>query len=155
MTRGKTGPSRPSKCRPRLVALEPRDVPAAAFALAGSTLLAFDTSTPTVTKTIAVTGVNAGETLVGIDFRPQNGVLYGLGVDAAANTGTLYAISVRTGFAAAVGSPGSVQLTTDGVTKVDLPDPAVLGYGFDFNPAADRIRVVAGALNFRIDPNTG
>src|SRR6185295_7279613 len=36
-----------------------------------------------------------------------------------------------------------------------LPDPATVGYGFDFNPAADRLRVVAGSLNFRVNPNTG
>jgi len=38
---------------------------------------------------------------------------------------------------------------------VDLPDPATVGYGFDFNPVADRVRVVTGSLNFRIDPNSG
>ena len=30
-----------------------------------------------------------------------------------------------------------------------------MGWGFDFNPATDRIRVTAGSLEFRILPNTG
>ena len=83
-------------------------------------------------------------------------MLYGLGVNAAANTATLYLISQRTGVATSVGTVGQVALTTDGVTPVDLPDPATVGWSFDFNPAADRIRVTTGSgLNFRINPNTG
>jgi hypothetical protein len=142
--------------RPQLCHLESREVPAAAFALSNNALLAFDTANPTATTSTAITNVTAGETLVGIDFRPQNGLLYGLGVNSATDTGTLYAISTRTGFAAVVGTAGSVGFTTDGATKVDLPNPATVGYGFDFNPAVDRIRVVtASGLNFRINPNNG
>ena len=139
-------------------ALEDRVNPATAFALSGANLLSFDTASPTIVQTTAVAGVAAGETLVGIDFRPQNGLLYGLGVNATADTATLYAISPRTGFAGVVstdGMPGKVALTTDGATAVDLPDPATVGYGIDFNPAVDRFRVVAGSLNFRVNPNTG
>jgi hypothetical protein len=143
------------RARPMLDLLEDRFAPAAAFALSGSNLLAFDTATPAIVQTTAIANVTAGETLVGIDFRPQNGLLYGLGVNDAANNATLYAISVRTGFAGVVGTASSIQLTTDGAAIVDLPDPATVGYGFDFNPAADRLRVVAGSLNFRINPNTG
>src|SRR5215217_5265039 len=125
------------------------------FALSGTNLLTFDTASPTTTATIPITGVTAGETLVGIDVRPQNGILYGLGVNATANTATLYAIA-HNGVAAVVGTaPSLIALTTDGVTPVDLPDPATVGYGFDFNPTADRIRITAGSLNFRINPNTG
>ncbi len=39
-------------------------------------LIFFDSATPgTVTKTLNVTGLATGETLLGIDFRPRNGVL--------------------------------------------------------------------------------
>src|SRR3954467_9399575 len=116
-----------------------------AFALSGSNLISFDTASPTSGTVIGITNITAGETLVGIDFRPQNGLMYGLGVDAASNTATLYAISTRTGFAAVVGAASSIALTTDGVTAVDFPDPSLVGWGFDFNPANDRIRVTAGA----------
>ena len=140
-------------------ALEDRVTPAVAYGLnavaGGGTLLAFDTANPTLVTPVTITGVNGSETLVGIDFRPQNGLLYGLGVNATADTATLYAISTRTGQAGIVGTAGSVAFTTDGTTVVDLPDPATVGYGFDFNPAVDRVRVVAGSLNFRINPNTG
>ena len=146
---------RKSTVRLRCESLEDRVTPAVAFALSGTNLLGFDTASPITTQTTAITGVASGETLVGIDFRPQNGFLYGLGVNATTDTGTLYAISIRTGFAGIVGTAGSITFTTDGTTAVDLPDPATIGYGFDFNPAADRVRVAAGNLNFRIDPNTG
>ena len=99
-----------------------------AYALSGTNLLAFDTASPTSTTTTAITGINAGETLVAIDVRPQNGVLYGLGVNATSNTATLY-IFARNGVASAVGTAGSIALTTDGTTVVDLPDPATVGYG--------------------------
>ncbi|MCA6126320.1 DUF4394 domain-containing protein [Bradyrhizobium sp. WSM 1704] len=128
-----------------------------AYALSGSNLISFSTSSPTSGGITAIIGIAAGETLVGIDFRPQNGMLYGLGVNATANTATLYAISTLTGLATPVGGPASgISMTTDGMTPVDFPDPATAGYGFDFNPAADRIRVTTSTgLNFRINPNTG
>ncbi len=107
-----------------------------------------------ISAPLPITGVTAGETLVSIDVRPQNQQLYALGVNAAANTATLYCLSPKTGFAGVVGS-GSFSFTTDGVIPVDFPDPATVGWDIDFNPAADRLRVVAGSLNFRLDPNTG
>lgn len=135
--------------------LEDRTTPVVAFALSGSSLLTFDTASPTITQSTTITGVDGSESLVGIDFRPQNGQLYGLGVNAAVDTATLYTISTRTGVATPIGAVGQIQFTTDGSTIVDLPDPGSFGYGFDVNPAVDRIRVVAGTLNFRINPNTG
>ncbi len=124
-----------------------------AFALSGNHLLTFVPGAPGSATTKQITGVVAGETLVGIDVRPQNGMLYALGVNAGANTGTLYVIGRETGQAGIVGTPGSVALTTDNVTVVDLPTG---DYGFDVNPAADRIRVTTtSGLNFRINPNTG
>jgi hypothetical protein len=138
-----------SSFRPRVEELESRVVPATAFALSGSNLLAFDTANPTTTTSTTITGVDSNETLVGIDIRPQNGFLYGLGVNAAADTATLYSISTNTGLATAVGAIG-------GITGAgNLEDPATVGYGVDFNPMVDRFRVVSGSLNFRVNPNTG
>ena len=74
-------------------------------------------------------------------------------MNPTADTGTLYTIATATGAAAVVGAAGGVAFTTNGTTAVDLPDPATVGYGFDFNPTVDRIRVVAGTLNFRLNPN--
>ena len=118
-----------------------------AYALSGSTLVSFNPAAPAVGTSIPVTGLTAGQTLVGIDFRPANGVLYGLGVNSAANTATLYTISVLTGVATVVGSFGPF---------VELDLSTALGFGFDFNPVVDRIRVTTDTgENFRINPNNG
>ncbi|CAN5803950.1 hypothetical protein BH10ACT1_BH10ACT1_32040 [soil metagenome] len=90
-----------------------------------------------IDTTVAITGLTAGTTLVGIDVRPATGVLYGLGSD-----GQLYGVNRSTGTADKVGTPIPTFDATSGV-------------GFDFNPAADRVRVVAGTKNYRLQPDTG
>lgn len=130
--------------------------PATALVGGGSSLARFNTGDPGAAVSAAVTGVTAGEALVGIDWRPQTGQLYGLGVNATANTATAYVIDPGTGAATAVGAPGSIAFVDAGGFPVDLPDPATSGYGLDFNPTVDRVRVVTGSgLNFRVNPATG
>jgi hypothetical protein len=126
-----------------------------AYALSGTTLLSFDTADPSAVASTPITGVAAGETLVGLDVRPQNGQLYSLGVNATADTATVYVVHEQSGFVAVVGTASSVAFTTNGATPVDLPDPSTVGYGFDVNPATDRVRVTAGALTFRVNPSQG
>ena len=103
-------------------------------------LVYFDSaSTGTVTTVGAITGIVPGENILGIDFRPANGVLYGLG-----STSRLYRIDKNTGAATPV---NPVPFT-----------PALVGtsFGFDFNPVVDRIRVVSDAnQNLRLNPDTG
>lgn len=104
---------------------------------------------------VSIANVSAGETLVGIDFRPQTGQLYSFGVNPTTDTGTVYLIDPQTGMASVVGTAGSVTFTTTDGAVVDFP-PVSAGYGFDFNPTVDRIRVVTGSgLNFRVNPDTG
>jgi hypothetical protein len=123
-----------------------------AYALSGGALRTFDPVQPSSATFQPISGITAGETLVGIDVRPANGMLYGLGVNATTNTGTLYVIS-RDAFASPVGVADSIAFTTDGVTVIDLPAG---DYGVDFNPVADRIRVVTSTgLSFRVNPTTG
>ena len=63
-------------------------------------LVTFDSATPgTIASSVAITGLQAGETLLGIDRRPANGLLYGLG-----STSRLYTINTTTGLATAVGA---------------------------------------------------
>ena len=93
-----------------------------------------------------VTGLQAGEKLLAIDFRPATGQLYGI-----TDLSQLYLISPTTGAATRVG-PGSFSppLNLGGIRgwMIDL--------GFDFDPVADRIRVVTGAgQNLRLNPDTG
>ncbi|MCW1913336.1 DUF4394 domain-containing protein [Luteolibacter sp. GHJ8] len=124
----------------------------------GSNLVLFRTTNPGVANTIPLNTASlaSGETLVGIDFRPLNGQLMGLGVNADANSASLYLLDPKTGAMAMVGIAGQAQFVeADGTTPVDLPVPTS-GYGFDFNPTADRIRVVTpSGLNFRINPTNG
>src|SRR6478752_3228101 len=126
-----------------------------AYALSGTTLLRFDTADPTKVVPTPITGTTTAETLVGLDARPHNGQLYTLGVNPTTDTATLYVLHEQTGYAAVVGTAGSIALTTDGATPVALPDPTTAGYGFDFDPTQDRIRVTQGTLSFRVNPNTG
>src|SRR5207245_2272835 len=58
-------------------------LPAVGLDAAGVNLVRFGTATPgTATGQVAVGGLAAGEVLVGIDYRPATGQLYGLGVNA-------------------------------------------------------------------------
>lgn len=105
---------------------------------AGNSLVKFDSATPGVTTTNLVTGLAAGENLLGIDFRLATGALYGLG-----SSNRLYTIDLVTAAATAVGSPFSPVL--EGVS-----------FGFDFNPTVDRIRITSNtAQNLRANPDTG
>ena len=83
-------------------------------------------------------GLPAGDNLIGIDFRVARGVLYGL-----SRQGLLFTID-----------PASGRLTRVGDKPLALALPGA-SVGFDFNPAADRIRVVSGSFNLRLHPDTG
>ncbi len=104
-----------------------------------NTLLTIDSATPgTIGSTVPVTGLQALESLLALDYRPATGVLYGLG-----STSRLYTIDTMTGLATLVGSPGEFLLTGS-------------AFGFDFNPTVDRIRVVSeSGQNIRLNPNDG
>lgn len=86
-----------------------------------------------------ISNLAAGENLLGIDFRPANGRLYGLG-----SSGRLYTIDPASGVAVQVGS-GTFSIALKGSS-----------FGFNFNPVADRIRVVGDSgQNLRLHPDTG
>jgi hypothetical protein len=102
--------------------------------------VSFNAATPaTITSTRAITGLAAGETLLGIDVRPANQKLYALGA-----TGNLYEL-VRSG-------------STFSATSVGVLTTLPMGnaFGIDFNPVPDRLRVVSDTgQNLRINPNNG
>jgi len=127
-------------------------IPVVALSADGTTLVRFDSAAPATLAGNAISGIVVGETLVGIDYRPLTGELYGLAVNAAADTGTLYLLPVGAGAATAIGVPGSIAFVSGG-GAVDLPAG---GYGMDFDPTVDRIRITtASGLNFRIEPTLG
>lgn len=102
-------------------------------------LIRFNAGTPRqIDQRKPITGLAAGETLLGIDFRVSRGVLYGL-----TSAGRLVTIDTTSGAAKPVGSA----------------PPAVLQgtrFGFDVNPTVDRIRVVSDTgQNLRLHPDTG
>jgi hypothetical protein len=85
---------------------------------------------------VTVSGLDAGERLVGLDMRPANGALY-----AMSDRNQLYRIDGLSGAASKVGTP---VVMLNGVV------------GFDFNPTVDRIRIVTSSgQNLRLNPDTG
>ena len=103
-------------------------------------LLTFDTASPgTVTSgPRAIAGLQAGESVLGIDMRPATNQLLALG-----SSGRLYRLSTATAAATQIGSGFSVGLIG---TR----------FGFDFSPTVDRTRIVSDAeQNFRANPNDG
>lgn len=106
---------------------------------AGNMLVSFNSLTPgTVSAAVPITGLGAGENIVGIDFRPAGNQLFGM-----SSASRIYTINPATGAA----TPAGPAFT-----------PALSGtaFGFDFNPVPDRIRVVSEAdQNLRLNPNNG
>jgi len=113
-------------------------------------LLSFYSGTPGfINSAVAITGLTAGQTLVGTDFRPNTGELFGMGYNPANGETRLYVINLSTAVATPVG-PAAVTLDLGNSVE------AVNGVGFDFNPTVDRIRVTGlNARNYRLNPNNG
>ncbi|MDP3355301.1 MAG: DUF4394 domain-containing protein [Polaromonas sp.] len=106
---------------------------------ASNKLLKFNAGRPGhILATLNITGLQAGETLLGIDYRVAKDQLYALG-----SSGRLYTLNEDTAAASVVGMPFAVTL--EGTQ-----------FGFDFNPTVDRIRVVSNTgQNLRLHPDTG
>lgn len=102
-------------------------------------LIRFNAGQPTrILDRKPLRGLRDGDRLVGIDYRVARGVLYGL-----TQRGQLVTIDAATGDTKAVGIGAALDLGAQAV-------------GFDFNPVADRIRVVsADGRNWRLHPDTG
>ncbi len=101
-------------------------------------LVRFNSSRPnTVLSTTTITGLQAGENVLGIDFRPATGQLYALG-----SNNRLYTINPGTGAATFV---ANLSVPTNGTN-----------FGLDFNPVVDRLRIVSDAeQNLRTNPADG
>jgi hypothetical protein len=108
-----------------------------AFAVSGNSLLIFNPEADDAPVMKNLTGLQSGETVLGIDFRPATGQLFALGSNSR-----LYVINTASGAAAFVAA-----LTTplNGTS-----------FGFDFNPVVDRIRIVSNTgQNLRVVPTDG
>ena len=102
-------------------------------------LLTFNARNPERIRDIqTISGLPAGVSLRGIDFRPKTGDLYGVGSDSV-----VYRVNPSTGIAIAEGPAFT---------------PALRGqaYGVDFNPVVDKIRVVSDdRQNLRLNVDEG
>lgn len=103
-------------------------------------LLTFNESRPDrILADVAVTGLAAGEQLLGIDVRPANGRLY-----AVSSASRIYTIDPSTGAASQSGAALDPAL--------DYSDAV----GIDFNPVVDRLRIVTdNGQNLRVNVDTG
>lgn len=131
--------------------LESRIAPATLIAIDDlNNLLRFNSSSTGSVTTIGVTNLGADEALVGIDFRPATGVLYGLTIDPVeSNKGRLYTIDPVSGAATLASTLAAAM--GDAYTALNGAN-----FGVDFNPQADRLRVVSDTeQNLRIDVATG
>ena len=115
------------------------------YALSNNNLISFKATSPgTLLGNVAVSGIAAGQSINGLDFRPNTGQLYALGYNQTSGEARLYTIDLNTGVATAVGA--SAITLRPNMGKV----------GFDFNPTVDRIRVTGSDnSNFRLHPVTG
>lgn len=116
-----------------------------AYGLSGTNLLTFDTQNPSFIRTIvAISGIPTTQTIVGMDMRPSNNMLYVLGYNSTSNESQLYTINPSSGVATAVNTtPTTIMLGNENV-------------GLDFNPVVDKIRIVSNNnQNYRLDPITG
>ena len=95
---------------------------------------------------VPVTGVVAGQSLIGIDYRPATGTLVGVAINSTTGAGGVYDISTT-------GNPAVATLVGSGFTLPAVPT-AGTSWGVDFNPTVDRIRLVgSNGSNFRLVPS--
>ena len=115
---------------------------------ASNKLVSFNRDAPATIRTnVAIQGLQGGDTLVGIDVRPADGKLYGVSA-----SGRLYTIDTASG-AATLKSTLSADATDTSAPYAALAGTA---FGVDFNPVADRLRIVSNTgQSLRINVDTG
>jgi hypothetical protein len=112
--------------------------PIAYATTANNMLFRFDPTNGTNTS-VSLSGLAAGESIVGLDFRPANGGLY-----AISNQSRLFTVNTSSGALVVVG------------TTPLVPGLTGTSFGFDFNPTVDRIRLVSNTgQNLRLHPDLG
>lgn len=102
-------------------------------------IIRFDSTTPgTLISNRAITGIAAGDKLIGLDLRASDGRLYTMGT-----SGNIYRLATSgSGYVAT--NLGAISTTLTGSS-----------FGFDFNPVPDRLRVVSDVnQNLRLNPVT-
>lgn len=108
-------------------------------------LVSFDSASPgTITAPIALTGATSGHTIRSIDFRPNTtggATMFAISADVANTTAQVYSVNVATGALTALGTSFPLAGNTSQFVSID------------FNPAADRLRIVTGSgQSYRWNP---
>lgn len=101
-------------------------------------LITFNHGNPgTLDSSVAISGLQSGENVVGIDYRPSDNKLYGLG-----SSGEIYLLDVRSGSA----TPKSkVSVALNGGS-----------FGISFSPVDGKLRVLSDAgQNLSVDVDSG
>lgn len=101
------------------------------------TLVTFDSATPgtLIGGAVTITGLTAGDTLVGMDTRPLDFALIGLGFNSATGTARIYSLNRTTGAA--------TQINAAALTLGTGPN----GFGVDFNPVPNALRIVTNSTS--------
>lgn len=108
-------------------------------------LVTFDSATPgTISAPIGLTGQLGGHTIRSIDYRPNTtggATMFAISADAANTTAQVYSVNVATGALTALGTTFALAGNTSQSISID------------FNPAADRLRIVtASGQSYRWNP---
>ncbi|HTV17037.1 MAG TPA: DUF4394 domain-containing protein [Polyangiaceae bacterium] len=110
-------------------------------------LVYFERASGEINRGQRITGLGSGERVLGIDFRPADGALY-----AVTSDGNVYVIDTASGEATL-----KSELSADPADTSDAYE-SLDGdvFGVNFNPVADRLRVVSNSgQNLRINVETG
>jgi hypothetical protein len=111
-------------------------------------LISFDSATPGTVSTIGtISGLTAGDTLVGIDRRPSlgpnNGVLYAVGVNLATGSARIYTLNETNAVASLVATLAADP--ADATAPTPFTTVSGANFGIDFNPVVDlRVNVATG-----------
>lgn len=118
--------------------------------LAGTTIVSFDSATPAaITSTRNILGLNAGDSLLTIDFRPQDGLLYAYSAQARIYSFNLNVPAVATA-TQVVGPFTTSTANGSAATPVSTGIPTGNVY-IDFNPMANALRIEdSNDGNFRL-----
>ncbi|MGH7527385.1 MAG: DUF4394 domain-containing protein [Gemmatimonadales bacterium] len=107
-------------------------------------LLLFGSESPTtISRIVSITGLPILNRIVGIDFQPSTGELYGIGNDSR-----VYVLDPQTGVATAV-SPTRFEPHIASFFDIH--------FGMGFDPVTERIRLIAAesGANWSVDPDDG
>jgi len=121
-----------------------KDYSAYALTTTGN-IIQFNTKKPTtINSSVTVSGLNSGESVVQIAYRPSNSTLY-----CITNDGFLCTLDPSTGAATVMTTPFT-EILGNGNNVVRLSSPVI-----SFDPVVDMLRVISTDYNLLVNADTG